>query len=237
MEESAPRDEPQVLVVEDHPRVAESLRRRLSKEGYRVTTTGSGDDGCHRACTGAFDLIVLDLMVRGRRGFDVLAEIRDAGVSTPVLVLTTRDSLTARVSALDVGADDFLVKPFALAELAARARALVRRARLQDIRRLVIADLQLDLLTRHVARSGRSIELAPREFELLAYLVSHAGHVVSRDMLGREVWVQLERGTPLDNVIDVHIGRLRRKIDRGFDFPLIHTVRGLGFTVRRRPAG
>ncbi|MQA28565.1 MAG: response regulator [Luteitalea sp.] len=232
MPDTPNRRGPHVLVVEDDAKVAESVRRRLTKEGYRVKVTSSGDEGCTWSGDEAFDVIVLDLVLPGRSGLEILADMRSRGVASPVLVLTPLDSLNDRLRGLD-GADDFLVKPFALLELAARVRALVGRPRQQHIRRLHVADLELDLITRHASRNGRTIELAPREFELLAYLMSQAGSLVSREMLGREVWVQLERGTPLDNVIDVHIGRLRRKVDHQSEIPLIQTVRGLGFTVSK----
>jgi DNA-binding response OmpR family regulator len=235
MLETSRDTEPRVLVVEDHGKVADSLRRRLSEEGYRVTTVASGDEGCELACTGSFDVVVLDVMLPGRSGFEILAEMRRRSISTPVLVLTARDTLDDRLRGLDGGADDYLVKPFAMPELVARVRALVRRVRQMDVRRLRVADLELDLITRHASRSGRTIDLTPREFELLAFLVSHAGSLVSREMLGKQVWVQLQRGTPLDNVIDVHIARVRRKVDHDAEAPLIQTVRGLGFTVPRDP--
>ena len=236
-------DEARVLVVESHAKVAEGLRRRLVKEGFGVRTTTSGDEGCRWACGEAFDIIILELMLPGRSGWEVLAEVRARGLTTPVLILTARASLKDRLRGLNGGADDYLVKPFAMAELVARVRALVRRSRLHDVRRLQVGDLELNLISRQASRNGRPINLAPREFELLAYLVSHAGSVVSREMLGRDVWSQLERGTPLDNVIDVHVGRLRRKVDGDAALPMIHTVRGLGFKValekpddRTRPA-
>lgn len=235
MQETVNQAEPRVLVVEDHGKVAESLRRRLTEEGYLVSTVASGDEGCDLACTGTFDVVVLDVMLPGRSGFEILAEMRRRSISTPVLVLTARDNLDDRLRGLDGGADDYLVKPFAMPELVARVRALVRRVRQMDVRRLRVADLELDLITRHASRSGRTIELTPREFELLAFLVSHAGSLVSREMLGKQVWVQLQRGTPLDNVIDVHIARVRRKVDHDSEAPLIQTVRGLGFTVPRDP--
>jgi len=235
MQETPTRSEPHVLVVEDHARVAENVRRRFTKEGFRVTTTASGDEGCAWACTDAFDIVVLDLTLPGRSGSEILGAMRSRGIRTPVLVLTAQDSLNGRVRGLNAGADDYLTKPFEMPELVARVHALVRRSRQPDIRRLRVADLELDLITRRASRNGRAIDLAPREFELLAYLVSHAGRVVSREILGRDVWGQLERGTPLDNVIDVHVGRLRRKIDLAADTPLIQTVRGLGFTVPKDP--
>ncbi len=225
------RDELRILVVEDHPKVAEGLRRRLAREGYRVTTAVSGDEACERTCAESFDAIVLDLMLPGRSGLEVLSQMRSRGLTTPVLILTVRDSLNDRLRGLNGGADDYMVKPFAMPELVARVHALVRRSHQPVVHRLQVGDLELNLISRHASRGGRQLDLAPREFDLLAYLVSHSGRVVSREMLGRDIWSQLERGTPLANVIDVHIGRLRRKVDGDDKVPLIHTIRGLGFTV------
>ena len=157
--------------------------------------------------------------------------MRDRGIKTPVLALTARDSLQDRVLGLDTGADDYMVKPFAFAELVARIRALVRRGRAAEIPRLSVADLELDLITRKVSRRGSLVDLTAREFELLEYLLRHQGQVVSRESLARDVWKETARTTPLDNVIDVHIARLRRKIDTEQREKLIHTVRGVGFML------
>jgi DNA-binding response OmpR family regulator len=170
-------------------------------------------------------------MLPGASGFDILSEMRNKGIGTPVLMLTARGELRDRLRGFEEGADDYLAKPFALPELLARVRALLNRTRSVTGGRLRVVDLEIDLISRRAMRGGRLIDLAPKEFELLAYLMSNAGKVVSREMLGQHVWDALSRGTPLDNVIDVHVGRLRRKIDSDFTPRLIHTVRGLGFMV------
>jgi DNA-binding response OmpR family regulator len=171
----------------------------------------------------------------GRDGIEVLRALRARGIQAPVLMLTARDSLSDRLAGLDAGADDYLVKPFAFPELVARLRALGRRGTSADLR-LRLADLEVDLVARRAVRGGQEIKLTPREFEFLAYLVRHAGRVVSREMLARDVWQEFGRGTPLDNVIDVHVVRLRRKIDQGFSTRLIHTIRGLGFVAKEPTA-
>src|SRR5262245_26839384 len=176
-------------------------------------------------------MILLDLMLPGRDGLQILTTIRKRGLDTPVLLLTARDTLEDRVTGLNSGADDYLVKPFAFAELLARIRALLRRGRTRDGLRLGVGDPELDLVTRKVTRSGQSIELTTREFELLEYLMRHEGQTVMRDTLARDVWKETARGTPLNNVIDVHIARLRRKVDLDYPTKLIHTVRGLGFML------
>jgi DNA-binding response OmpR family regulator len=220
-----------VLVVEDHPHVAKSIEGGLASEGYAVRLAESGEEGMSLACRGGHDLVILDVMLPGVSGFDILAEMRKKGLGTPILMLTARGELTDRLRGFEQGADDYLAKPFALPELLARVRALLSRTRSVTGRRLRVADLEIDLISRRTTRGGRLIDLAPKEFELLAYLMSNAGKVVSREMLGQHVWDALSRGTPLDNVIDVHVGRLRRKIDSDFAPRLIHTVRGLGFMV------
>jgi len=221
-----------LLVVEDEQKVAEALREGLEGEGYGVAVEATGEGAFFRATTERFDAIVLDVMLPGRDGLTILVGLRERNVKTPVLVLTARDTLDDRVRGLDSGADDYLVKPFAFAELLARIRALLRRGRGDEALRLNAGDLELDRVSRTVTRSGRSIDLTGREFELLHYLLAHERQVVSRDSLARDVWKEVSRSVPLDNVIDVHIARLRRKID--FDHPvkLIHTVRGVGFVLR-----
>jgi DNA-binding response OmpR family regulator len=171
-------------------------------------------------------------MLPRRDGLEVLTTLRRRGLQTPVLILTAKDTVDDRVHGLDSGADDYLVKPFAFPELLARIRALLRRGRPDQILKLQQDDLAMDLVTRNVARAGQTLELTVKEFELLEYLLRYAGQVVSREMLGREVWHVTARATPLDNVIDVTIARLRRKIDDPFERKLLHTVRGVGFLLR-----
>lgn len=223
---------PRVLLVEDEPKVARAVREGLESEGYAVSVAKTGEDGFFLASSEPFDLLILDRLLPGREGLDVLRALRQKGLLTPVLVLTARDAVEDRVEGLDSGADDYMVKPFAFPELLARVRALVRRGRGDQLLRLNVADLMLDVPTRRVTRAGVELDLTAREFELLEYLVRHRGTIVSREMLARDVWEEPERGTPLDNVIDVHIARLRKKVDQGFAVRLIHTVRGVGFLVR-----
>ena len=221
-----------VLVVEDEQKVADALREGLESEQYEVVVERSGEGAFFRLTTESFDVILLDLTLPGRDGLQILRTIRARGVDTPVLVLTARDTLEDRVIGLDSGADDYLVKPFAFEEMLARVRALVRRGRTSEMLRFTTADLELDLVARKVTRAGQPIELTVREFELLEFLMRYQGQVVSRGMLVREVWKETARSTTLDNVIDVHIARLRRKVDVDFAPKLIHTVRGVGFVLR-----
>ncbi|MEO8053934.1 MAG: response regulator transcription factor [Acidobacteriota bacterium] len=226
---------PEILIVEDEPKVARALREGLETEGYRVTVAHTGEDGFFLAETRPFDAVLLDRMLPGRDGLEILATLRQKGFLAPVLVLTARDAVEDRVAGLDAGADDYLVKPFAFSELLARVRALVRRGRGDQLLRLSVGDLVIDVPARGVTRGGRTVDLTKREFELLEYLVRHKGVLVSREMLARDVWGEIERSTPLDNVIDVHIARLRKRVDQ--DGPrLIHTVRGVGFIVREGEA-
>ena len=221
-----------ILVVEDEQKVANALREGLEGERYDVEVERTGEDAFFRMTTEAFDLILLDLGLPGRDGLQILTTLRSKGIKTPVLVLTARDTLQDRVAGLDSGADDYLVKPFAFAELLARIRALLRRGRAADSPRLAVSDLTMDLITRKVIRAGQPVELTVREFELLEYLMRYEGQVVSRETLARDVWKETARTTPLDNVIDVHIARLRRKVDADFPVKMIHTVRGVGFMLR-----
>jgi two-component system, OmpR family, copper resistance phosphate regulon response regulator CusR len=232
-QENLGSDAMKVLVVEDEPNVAEALRKGLSAEGYQVTVALTGEDGFFHANSEDFDLVLLDIMLPGRSGLEILSTLRKKGLKTPVLILTAKDALEDRIVGLDAGADDYLVKPFAFPELLARIRALLRRGKTAEAQtRLSVADLEIDLLTRAVKRGGKSLELTLREFELLEYLIKHANRLVSREMLARDVWKETARATPIDNVIDVHMARLRKKVDLDFERKLIHTMRGVGFMVR-----
>lgn len=220
-----------ILVVEDEPKVGKALCEGLEGEGYRVLLAPTGEEGFFHASSHNFDLIILDVMLPGRDGIEVLNTLRKNGSRTPVLLLTAKDAIEDRVLGLDAGADDYLVKPFAFAELSARIRALLRRNRADPESTLAFCGLELDLVKRIVMREGHRIDLTVREFELLEYLARNHGRVVSREMLARDVWKETARATPLDNVIDVHIARLRRKIDDPFEAKLLHTVRGVGFIL------
>ena len=221
-----------VLIVEDERKLAQVLAAALEAEHYDVVVAATGEDGFYRANAERFDLVVLDLMLPGRSGLEILHTLRERQIDTPVLILTARDGVDDRVLGLDRGADDYLVKPFALPELLARIRALLRRGRPSDQLRLKAADLEVDLVARRVMRGERQIELTTREFDLLEYLLRHQGHLVSREMLARDVWKEPRRATPLDNVIDVQMTRLRKKVDIDGPARLIHTVRGVGFVLR-----
>ena len=221
-----------ILVVEDEQKVADALREGLEDERYDVVVERTGEGAFFRVNTETFDVVLLDLTLPGRDGLEILRALRQRRMETPVLVLTARDSLEDRVTGLDAGADDYLVKPFAFAELLARIRALVRRGRVADAPKLSVGDLDMDLVTRKVIRGGRPVDLTVREFELLEFLMRYQGQVVSRETLARDVWKETARTTPLDNVIDVHIARLRRKVDLEHGVKLIHTVRGVGFMLR-----
>ena len=220
-----------ILVVEDEAKVARALKEGLEAERYEVVSTKTGEEGFFRANAELFDLVILDLMLPQRDGLQVLATLRKRGLQTPVLILTARDTVEDRVHGLDAGADDYLVKPFAFPELLARIRALLRRGRMDQILKLQHDDLEIDLITRRVTRGPHAIDLTAKEFEIVEYLLRHQGRVVSREMLARDVWQVTARATPLDNVIDVTIARLRRKVDDPFEKKLIHTVRGVGFVL------
>ena len=218
-----------VLVVEDEPGIAQFIRQGLREAGYAVDVAHDGQEGLDYAYVAEYDVLVLDILLPKLDGLDVLRALRDRGIKSPVLLLTAKDTVEDRVRGLDVGADDYLVKPFAFPELVARLRALLRRPPLQMDPVLRFGDLAMDTARREVRRGGRLIELSPREFTLLEYLMRHPRHVLTRTQLAEHVW-NFDFFND-SNVVDVYIGYLRRKIDRGFDRPLLHTVRGVGYRL------
>jgi len=220
-----------ILVIEDDIKIAQSLKQGLETEGYDVTTAFTGEDGFFLISTEIFDVVVLDLMLPGRSGLEILEALRRRDAQTLVLILSARDELEDRIVGLDSGADDYMVKPFAISELLARIRVLLRRGRADQVFHLQFADLELDLVAREAWRAGQPVELTSREFDLLAFLMRHPGRFVTRDMIARDIWKEMARATPLDNVIDVHMARLRKKIDQKGQ-KLIHTIRGVGFVLR-----
>ncbi len=219
-----------LLVVEDEIKVARFIERGLREEGFIVETAPDGESGLTKARSGAFDLVILDVMLPERDGFSVLRELRASGMSTRVLMLTARDGVGDRVQGLDLGADDYLVKPFAFAELLARVRALLRRSVSEEAQLLHAADLQVDLRTRRVTRGGQLVTLSTKELGVLAHLLRRVGNVVTRSELAETVWEDLPN-TP-SNVIEVTVYHLREKIDRGFTPALIQTVRGAGYLLQ-----
>jgi two-component system OmpR family response regulator len=220
-----------LLVVEDDRETAAYLVKGLSESGYAVDHSNDGRQGLFLATAGSYDAMILDRMLPEMDGLALLGALRAAEIRTPALILSALGSVDDRVKGLRAGGDDYLVKPFAFSELLARIEALMRRgATAPTTTRLRVADLELDLLTRTVRRGGKVIELLPREFQLLECLMRHAGNVVTRTMLLETVWDY--HFDPQTNVIDVHVSRLRQKIDRNFDRPLLHTVRGAGYCLR-----
>ncbi len=218
-----------ILIIEDEIKIATAIRDCLVSASYQADVAHTGDAGIEFLTEQKYDAVILDWMLPGCDGIGVLEWLRHRGAKPPVLLLTAKDSVEDRVTGLDSGADDYLVKPFAFAELLARLRALTRRTPAIPHLQLQTADLTLDLNTRVVSRAKAEIILTPREFDLLAFLLRHAGEIVSRSMIAQDVWRETNRSTPLDNVIDVHVTRLRRKVDSGHATRLIHTVRGVGF--------
>jgi two-component system OmpR family response regulator len=220
-----------ILVVEDDPETAEYIVNGLSEEGHLAVLATSGNEGLFCAATENFDLLIVDRMLPGLDGLALVKTLRGAGNRTPVLFLTALGGVDDRVMGLNAGGDDYLVKPFAFAELVARVGALGRRPPASPVEtRLQVADLDLDLLAHTVHRAGRPIDLQPREFRLLEYLMRHAGQVVTRTMLLENIWDF--HFDPHTNVVETHISRLRGKVDKGFASELIHTVRGAGYCLR-----
>jgi DNA-binding response OmpR family regulator len=220
-----------ILIVEDEKKVAKAIKEGLEREGFATSIAVNGEEGFFQLNSGKFDLVILDLNLPGRDGIEILKTIRQKGVTTPVLILTARDSVESKVAGLETGADDYLVKPFAFPELIARIRVILRRGKSEQETQLILGDLEVDLLSRRVAREGQSIALTVREFKLLEYFLRNKNKIVSREMLCKDVWKEIARATPLDNVIDVHITHLRKKIDDPFQTKLLHTLRGVGFIL------
>ncbi len=221
-----------VLLIEDDAKTVRALASGLRGEGFEPVTAKTGEEGFFLASRESFDVVIVDWMLPGRDGIEVLRTLRAGGSKTPVLLLTARDAVDDRVLGLNAGADDYLVKPFAFAELLARVRALLRRVDSGNLLRQQIGDLTLDMQKRRVVRGAREIPLTPREFDLLSFLAQRHDQTVTRQMIAREVWREPNRATPLDNVIDVHLAHLRRKLDDGEAIKLIQTVRGVGFVLR-----
>lgn len=220
-----------ILIVEDNRRLHTSLRQSLEEDGYAVDSTFDGEEGETYALSTPYDLIILDVMLPKKNGYQVCRELRSQRIKTPILMLTARDAVEDRVEGLDSGADDYLIKPFALQELRARLRALLRREQPEKTGVLQIADLQLDPATHRVQRADREIELTTREFSMLEYLMRSAGRLVTREMIEAHVWnYDFVSGS---NVIDVYIRRIRRKVDEPFETKLLETVRGAGYRLNR----
>ena len=220
-----------VLLVEDDTTIAEFVARGLREAGFAVDHEADGEAGLAAAATSSYDVAIVDLMLPKLDGLSLIEELRRRGVATPVLILSARRSVDDRVHGLQAGGDDYLTKPFAFAELLARVQALVRRAtRAPEPATLTVEDLVLDLLSRRVTRGGKAIDLRPREFTLLEYLLRNVGRVVSKTMILSHVWEY--NFDPQTNIVDVLVSRLREKIDRPFDKKLLHTVRGVGYVLR-----
>ena len=221
----------EILIVEDEEKIAHSIKSALDLEGYSAHIASTGEDGLYRLMAEPFDLVILDIMLPGRSGIEILEALRKNQIQTPVVILSAKDTVSDRVRGLDSGADDYLIKPFSLLELKARIRALLRREKPQDSTTLQAGNLKIDLLNRTAVLGNTLMECTFKEFELLEYLIKHQNFVVSRDMLERDVWKSTQRATSLDNVIDVHIMRLRKKLKKAEADVVIETVRGLGFRL------
>jgi len=221
-----------ILVVEDDRKVASFIQSGLRQEGHAVDVLHEGSGAGEQACAVDYDAVVLDLMLPGQSGFQVLRDIRARKAELPVIILTAKDSIDERVTGLDGGADDYMVKPFALAELSARLRALLRRGKPHEST-LRVADLEMDTIRRAVRRAGQPIDLKPKEYALLEYLMRNSDRPVTRSLIIEHVWdIHFDS---ISNVVEVHVNSLRSKIDRGFPVPLIHTVRGVGYMLTDSP--
>lgn len=222
-----------ILYVEDDPEAQAFVARALRESGFVVDTAGDGDTGCALATAGAYDVLILDVKLPGMSGFELLRRLRRGGIEVPVLFLTAQAEVGSRIEGLELGADDYLAKPFALAELLARIRAVARRQQRQAKEGVVrVGDLVVDIERHHVERGGRRIQLTPKEFQLLEYLALNAGYVVSRSMIAEKIWGHGFEN--YSNAIDVHVNNLRKKIDRSGAAKLIHTVKGLGYVLEER---
>ena len=222
-----------ILIVEDEPKTTAFLTKGLSEHGFVVDVVANGRDGLHAAKTQTYDLAILDVMLPGCDGWTILRELRSSGSQMPVLFLTAKDTVADRVKGLELGADDYLVKPFAFSELLARVRTILRRGTVRQPETMRVADLEIDLLKHKVQRGGQRVDLSPKEFALLSLLMRRAGEVLSRTLIAEQVWdMNFDSDT---NVVDVHIRRLRAKVDDPFPQKLIHTVRGAGYVLEDRP--
>lgn len=226
------KNEFRALVVEDEVKLSKAIADSLVAASWNVVQASSGEDAFFLASNEMFDVVILDLNLPGRDGLEILRTLRQRGWQTPVLILTARDSLDDRVAGLDSGADDYLIKPFAFSELHARLRALTRRGRMDETPRLRCGDIEVDRITHSVTRAGQPIELTQKEFVLLELLLRYKGQVVSREVLAQSLWQTRSHAVPLDNVIDVHVARLRAKIDNPPRHNPIRTIRGVGFTIQ-----
>ena len=221
-----------VLIIEDEPKTASYVAKGLREHGFIADVATTGRDGVHCAGSQSYDVLILDVMLPTMDGWTVLKECRALGVTAPVLFLTARDSIEDRVRGLELGADDYLIKPFAFSELLARVRTILRRGAVRQTDVLQVSDLQLDLQRRRVVRAERKLELSPKEFSLLSLLMRRTGEVLSRTLIAEQVWdINFNSDT---NVVDVHIRRLRLKVDDPFQAKLIHTVRGAGYVLEER---
>ncbi|MDQ2973944.1 MAG: response regulator transcription factor [Acidobacteriota bacterium] len=218
-----------ILLVEDDRRIARFVAKGLREQSYAVDVTDNGDDASYKLSLNDYDAVILDVMIPGRDGFEVCRDLRASGSAVPVIMLTARDTVNDRVTGLDSGADDYLTKPFAVTELLARLRALLRRGHVVRPATISIADLMLDTGAQRATRNGRALALTTKEYALLEYLAREQGRVVGRAEIAEHVWD--ENFDPMTNLIDVHINRLRRKVDNGFAVKLIHTRRGAGYML------
>ncbi len=223
-----------ILLVEDDPRVARFVSRALREQAYAVDVVADGEDALYQVAINTYDAVVLDVMIPGRNGFEVCRELRDSGTRIPVLMLTACDAVEDRITGLDIGADDYLTKPFEVGELLARLRALLRRGSELRPTAIKIADLEIDTRGQHAHRGGHQLSLTTKEYALLEYLAHNAGRVVGREEIAEHVWD--ENFDAFSNLIEVYINRLRRKVDEPFDAPLIHTRRGAGYVLQMVPA-